>query len=137
MYLWASTTRRYFDMVNKLQALLPLLTLQAAVVQLNSAFHHVPTAYTHRRKDIIQWTAAVTVFSCAISRSRSVLINLNEKVRPHVEEMTTMQDANDKLELVREKLGCKLYKNMIVKAAVGNFFVFYLEKNVRIPTDSC
>ncbi len=62
MYLWASTAQRYFNMDNKLQALLTLLSLLAAVVQLNSAFnHHTTTAH------IIQRTATVPVFSSAIS----------------------------------------------------------------------
>ncbi len=67
MYLWISTTRHYFNMDNKLQELLTLLSLLAAVVQLNSAFyHHVTTVHVRRRKDkmIIQWTSTVTMLSC-------------------------------------------------------------------------
>ncbi len=47
-----SATRRYFSMDNKLQLLLTLSVL-AAVMQQNSAFHHATTAYMCRRKDII------------------------------------------------------------------------------------
>ncbi len=67
MYLWASTICHYFDMDNKLQPLLTLLSLLAAVVQLNSAFHHATTANMHRRKDITQWPATVPMPSGAIS----------------------------------------------------------------------
>ena len=41
-------------MDNELQALLTLLSMLAAVVQLNSAFYNAATAYTHRRQAIIQ-----------------------------------------------------------------------------------
>ncbi len=85
-----------------------------AVVQLNSAFHHATAAYMRRRKEIIQRTATVPVFSSTISptliktilstelwfqrkgektflcRSRSALIEINEKLRQHVEGMRTM-----------------------------------------------
>ncbi len=45
----------YFNMDNKLQALLTWLSLLAAVVKLNSVFHHHATAaYMRRRKDVIQ-----------------------------------------------------------------------------------
>ncbi len=56
MYLWALTTllRHYFVMDNKSQVLLTLLSLLAAVMQLNSAFYHVTNAYMRREKDIIQ-----------------------------------------------------------------------------------
>ncbi len=40
----ASTNRRCFDMNNKLRVLLTLLSL-LTVVQLNSAFYHIVTAY--------------------------------------------------------------------------------------------
>ncbi len=45
---------RYFDMDNALQVLLTLLSLLAAVVQLNSAFYNVTSAYMHKRQAIIQ-----------------------------------------------------------------------------------
>ncbi len=40
-------------MDNELQALLTLLSLLAAVIQLDSAFYHATTAYMRRLKDII------------------------------------------------------------------------------------
>ncbi len=52
MYLWALTIRHYFDMDNKLQELLTLLSLLAALMQLNSAFYHAISAYMYRRKDV-------------------------------------------------------------------------------------
>ncbi len=119
MHLWASTAQPYSNMDKDLQPLLTSLFLLAAVVRLNSSFHHVTNVpvYTCRGKDnvIIQRTATVPVFSGAISPSlieitllrdlwfqrngektlvcwsRSALINLNEKLRPHVEGTTTMQ----------------------------------------------
>ncbi len=53
MYLWSLTKLHYFDMDNKLQLLLTVLSLLAAAVQLNSGFYHVTTAYMCRRKDLI------------------------------------------------------------------------------------
>lgn len=41
-------------MDNGLQALLTLLSMLAAVVQLNSAFYNITTAYMHRRQAIIR-----------------------------------------------------------------------------------
>ncbi len=67
MYLRALATWHYSDMDNKLQALLTLLSLLTAVVQLNSAFHHATTAYMRRRKDITQRAVTVPVLSSAIS----------------------------------------------------------------------
>ncbi len=67
MCLWASSTRSYFNMDNKLQALPTLLSLLAAVVQLNSAFyHHTTTAYMCR-KDITRQTVTVPLCGCVIS----------------------------------------------------------------------
>ncbi len=43
-----------------------MLSLLAAVVQLNSAFHHVTTAYMRRRRDTNQQTETVPVLSGAI-----------------------------------------------------------------------
>ncbi len=45
--------QHYFDMDNELQALLALLSLSAAVLKLNSAFHHVTTAYMVRMQATI------------------------------------------------------------------------------------
>ncbi len=57
----------YFDMDSKLQEL-QLLPLPAAVVRINSAFYHqATTAYMLRRKDAIQQTVTVSVFSGTIS----------------------------------------------------------------------
>ncbi len=50
MYLWASTTRYYFNMDNGLLVLLTLVFLLADVVQLNAAFYcHATTAYMCRK----------------------------------------------------------------------------------------
>ncbi len=68
MYQWASTTWHYFNIDNELQPLLTLLSLLAAVMQLNSTFyHHATTAYMHGRKDISQRTVTVPMFSSTIS----------------------------------------------------------------------
>ncbi len=67
VYLLASTTWHYFNMDNKLQALLTLFSLLAAVLQLNSVFDHVAAAYMCRRRDVIWRTTSVHVFSSAIS----------------------------------------------------------------------
>ncbi len=61
IYMW-----RYFNMDNELQVSLTLLSLLAAVVQLNSAFFHVTTAYMYRRQATIR-AVTVPVFSSAIS----------------------------------------------------------------------
>ncbi len=58
----------YFNIDNESLALLTL-SLPAAVVQLNSAFYHVTSAYMCRRKDISQRTVTVPVFSGAIRPS--------------------------------------------------------------------
>ncbi len=100
-------------MDNELQELLTLLSLPAAVLQLNSAFYH-HAAHMHRWQDIIYRTATVPMFSCTFSptltgttfinrivvpeewqeknshRSRSALIDLNEKLCLHAEGTTTM-----------------------------------------------
>ncbi len=55
---------------DELQALLSLLSLLAAVEQINSA-------YMRSREDIIQWTATVLVFSGA---NRPTLIDNNNKI---------------------------------------------------------
>ncbi len=51
----------YFDMGAKLQALSTLLSLLAAVVQLNSAFYHHVTADKHRRKEFSQQSIGKTL----------------------------------------------------------------------------
>ncbi len=112
----------------KLHTLLTLLSLLAAVVLLNSAFHHAITAYMLRREDITQRSATIPVFSCAISPtligttlltelwfqrngeqtlcwSRSALIDMNKKVHLHVEGTTTMRALMD----VFTKVTCTLY----------------------------
>ncbi len=54
-------------MDNKLQSFLTFLPPPAAAVQLDSAFHHATTAYMCRRKDVIQQTLTVPLFSSTIS----------------------------------------------------------------------
>ncbi len=66
MHLWATTTPHYINMDNELQAL-TLLSLLAAVVQINSTFYQATTAYMCRRNDIIPRTGTVPVFSGTIS----------------------------------------------------------------------
>ncbi len=89
------TTQRYFNMDNKLQPLLTLLSLQAAVVQLNSTFyHHATTAYTRRRKDIIQRTVTVPMFSGAISPT--LMDNFIYSVVPTVPKLWINIDGNYK-----------------------------------------
>ncbi len=127
--LWALNTWRYFNMDNKLQAMLTLSSLLAAVVHLISAFHHATTAYMQRRKDIIQRTATVPMFSSTISPaliettlstelwfqrngkktflcwSWLALMDQNKKLRQHVDGMTTMRALVD----VFTKVTCMLY----------------------------
>ncbi len=98
-------------------------------MQLNFAFHHATIANMHRRKDVIQQIATVPVFSGAISPTliettlstelwfqrngeqtfacqfRSALIDLNKKLRLHVEGSTTMWALMD----VFIEVTCTLY----------------------------
>ncbi len=94
-----------------------LLSLLAAVAQLNSAFYHI-TACMRMRKDIIQRSATVPVFSCYQPDTdgdnfmnrvvvpeewreifacwfRLALTDLNEKVSLHVEGTTAMRALMD------------------------------------------
>ncbi len=129
-------------MDNKLQALPTLLSLLAAVVQLNKAFNNATTAYMRRRKAIIR---ALSDYSRVRRRprphmerrfwvrpgrtsawwdkfineavapeewienfrmSRSALINLSERLRPHVEGTATkMRTPVD----VLTRVACTLY----------------------------
>ncbi len=99
---------------NKLQTLLTLLSLLAAVMQLNPASHNVTSANMCRRKIklVFSWSAALsalhwwTTLSLELWfqrngektfawRSRWALIDLNEKLCPCVEVMTTMRVLMD------------------------------------------
>lgn len=55
-------------MDNKLQVLLTLLSMPAAVVWLNSAFYHATTAYMHRRLTLNtdMYVPSVCEWSCGI-----------------------------------------------------------------------
>ncbi|XP_056157048.1 putative nuclease HARBI1 [Lampris incognitus] len=129
-------------MDNELQALLTLLSILAAVVQLNSAFCNAAAAYVRRRQLIVQaicdnpriqrrrqprkrrrfwvkpgrtsawWDNFVNEVVVPeewrenFRMSRSTLIDLGERLRPHVEGATTTMRAPV---AVLTKVACTLY----------------------------